>query len=83
MSRYQLRQLDLNFTDSRRASPDNTDESSITNYTDTTSIATIKQALQESDPNTYTDEYLGLMNTNDMVFAWRTLKEPKSISDYQ
>lgn len=86
MPATQICQPDLNFVDSRRAVNDQGgNDTSLTNYADTASIATLKASLSSYDSNTYTTAMLDTMNVNDLVFAWRqtsSSSNAKSIADY-
>lgn len=82
MSQYQINQPCTIFTDSRRAAPDLDDTSSLSDYEETESIDTIRTALNTHDSVTYSESNMDKMNVNDMMFAWRSITNPTSISDY-
>jgi hypothetical protein len=80
--------IDLNFTDSRKAtsvffSGASAQTNPITNYAETEDIASLRTALNTFSPTTYTATMLNTMNVNDLVFAWRACRgQQASISNY-
>lgn len=81
MANYQLRQPASNFTDARRS--DVTYQTTLPNDVDLGSISSLRSALQAYDAFTYTNAELDRMTVNDMVFAWRSIRNPTSIHDKQ
>jgi hypothetical protein len=80
----QISQPNTNWTDSRRATDEASSESSIVSYEETESIDTLKTALNDYDPITYSEENLSLLNANDLMYAWRLISgNEESFSDYQ
>jgi len=88
MADQQLGTIDVNFTDSRKAtsthySGSSADEGALINYGETQNILTLRTALSAFDAFTYTEEVLNGMTVNDIVFAWRACRgNEASISDY-
>lgn len=79
MANFQLRQPPSNVTDSRRSDINYT--TTLPNDADLASISTLRAALQGYDAFTYTNAVLDQMTVNDMIFAWRSIRNPTSIHD--
>lgn len=47
------------------------------------SVFALRGALQAFDAFTYTNNVLDMMSVNDMVFAYRNIADPTTISNYQ
>lgn len=88
MANQQMGAIDLNFTDSRKASAvyysgANAGDNPLTNYAETVDIDALRTALSTFDSFTYTAPVLNTMSVNDMVFAWRMCRgNHQSVADY-
>lgn len=88
MPQQQMGSFDINFVDSRKATPVfysgvSAPTNPITNYAETEDLFTISQALNTFDPITYSTANIELLNANDLLFAWRACRgNQASISDY-
>lgn len=75
--------LEVNFTNSLRATASlGGDTDQLSDPTDFQTVATLDAALKGFDAFTYSDAQLQLMNTNDKIFALRSIQEKTTISNY-
>ncbi|MGS2592239.1 hypothetical protein [Streptomyces hebeiensis] len=56
--------------------------SGLTAPVDYTTISALRNVLSTYDNVTYTSSMLDTMSVNDMIFAVRNIKDPKTIADY-
>lgn len=81
MAQNQIGDVNTNFTNSLEA-PGQDNDLEITTPLNYTSIAALKSALKTFDATTYSDAQLDIMSVNDMVFALRSVQDPKTIANY-
>lgn len=75
--------LEVNFTNSLRATGTTGGDSDLlTDPSDYATIANLDAFLSTFDAFTYTDEVLRTMNTNDKIFAVRSIQDSTTIADY-
>jgi hypothetical protein len=79
MADNQIGEVGFNFTNSLKSPGQTADDNLMGDYTN---IDTMRTALSTFDATTYTEAVLNTMSVNDMVFALRSIKDPKTLADY-
>jgi hypothetical protein len=72
--------VDFNFPNATRVPGSST--AHLTTPGNYTSIGLLRTALSNFDSFTYSAANLDAMTVNDMVFAYRSIADPKTIADY-
>jgi hypothetical protein len=75
--------LEVNFTNSLRATSTlGGDTDALTDPSDYLTVASLDAFLNGFDPFTYSTAQLAIMNTNDKIFACRSIQDRTTIADY-
>lgn len=73
----------FNFVNSNRATQNESSTGGLNSPGNFVTVTALRNALAAFDAFTYTSAELDRMTVNDMVFAYRNINDPTTISSYQ